>query len=104
MPESIEQILDAVNSVVAQVHRLSDRRPDAKIGSAGRMFNSLLREAKRAAPNRTLIAEMEELSDQDTVVAYMSALGLLQAELVSASNEAYAALKRGAASRPPYAD
>jgi hypothetical protein len=103
MSHPAEHILTSVNGLLANLKLMSDRRPDAKIGSAAKVFNSLLAEAKQQFSGRRLIHGMEQLTDQDTVVSYLSHLSVLQGEIASGINEAYESSSRGAIrSRPLY--
>lgn len=74
-------IYDAVDNLLQNLKLMSDRRPDAKIGEAASDFNAILKEAKKELPGEAMVQEMGELKDFDTVVALVSRLSVLKAEL-----------------------
>ena len=81
MSDASRRLYNSVNNMLNGLKLMSDRRPDAKIGTAATTFNAVLRATKQELRSSGLIQEVRELSDHDTVVALVAGLAVLQAEL-----------------------
>lgn len=100
MTHPARHIYDAIDNLLENLKPMSDRRPDAQIGEAASDFNAILREAKKELPSVAMVQEMSPLRDFDTVVALVSRLSVLKAELTAIL---YRASTERHPSRPPYA-
>ena len=82
MSESVQDVYRGVISMIEGVASLDDGHgyADTKIGSASRAFNTVLGRAKLVCSSST-VRDMAQLTDIDTVVALVTHLQLLRAEL-----------------------
>lgn len=83
MTDVLQRLYSSVDGAVEDLKAMSNGQPDAKIGSAAaQTFNAVLKETKKVV-RTPLVAEMEELNDQDPFLALVLRLRVLKSELAA---------------------